>query len=147
MELQAEFRAKMHNFYRHGFFRRTKTTRHAAEAVQDDQIFSAGAEEGRGTHAWRLFASSSRARGVRSSGAVAGRGAGSKSIGAAPRRVRPPGVEPVALRIKSQSTWSSDMDASDAGWVEGVGSGRALISCSVVATRASDAGEIPVIGL
>ena len=128
----------------------------AAEAVLDDQrdtqdlkmnqILSAGAE-GRGTHAWRLFASSSRARGVRSSGAVAGRGAGSKSIGAAPRRVRPPGVDPVALRIKSQSTWSSDMDASDAGCVDGVGSGRALISCSVVATRASDAGLIPVIGL
>ena len=111
-----------------------------------NQILSAGAE-GRGTHAWRLFASSSRARGVRSSGAVDGRGAGSKSIGAAPRRVRPPGVDPVAFRIRSQSTWSSDMDASDAGCVDGVGSGRALISCNVVATRASDAGEIPVIGL
>ena len=110
--------------------------------------FLAPAPKEGGTHApERLFASSSRARGVRSSGAVAGRGAGSKSIGAAPRRVLPPGVEPVAFRIKSQSTWSSDMDASDAGCVEGVGSGRALISCSVVATRASDAGLILVIGL
>ena len=98
-----------------GMARMKETNRrdHATEAAQTtnktrknskmNQILSAGAE-GRGTHAWRLFASSSRARGVRSSGAVAGRGAGSKSIGAAPRRVRPPGVEPVALRIKSQST-------------------------------------------
>ena len=113
-----------------------------------NQILSAGAKGEESIHApERLFARSSRARGVRSSGAVAGRGAGSKSIGAAPRRVRPPGVDPVAFRIKSQSTWSSDMDASLAGWVDGVGSGRALISCSVVATRASDAGLIPVIGL
>ena len=131
-----------------------KTRCDAAEAVTSDtldlkmnQILSAGAERGGERHAPRLFASSSRARGVRSSGAVAGRGAGSKSIGAAPRRVLPPGVDPVALRIKSQSTWSSDMDASDAGCVDGVGSGRALISCKVVATRASDAGLIPVIGL
>ena len=123
------------------------TTGHArVKTSKMHQILSAGAE-GRGTHAWRLFASSSRARGVRSSGAVAGRGAGSKSIGAAPRRVRPPGVDPVALRIKSQSTWSSDMDASDAGCVDGVGSGRALISCNVVATRTSEAGLMPVIGL
>ena len=67
--------------------------------------FLAPAPKEGGTHApERLFASSSRARGVRSSGAVAGRGAGSKSMGAAPRRVRPPGVEPVAFRIRSQST-------------------------------------------
>ena len=82
---------------------------------------------------------------MRSPGAVAGRGARSKSIGAAPRGVRPPGVELAALRIKSQSTWSSDMDASDAGCVDGVG--RAARSSPAASSRrgASDAGEIPVV--